>query len=419
MAVIQSSAVSSGWTGRKILVTILSVLALLVFALGATSMVVNVDAKEIVVVQSPISGELTVHTDPGWKWQGWGKVTRYHRREQFSFSATKDQGAGQDESIQTRFNDGGHGNISGTINWAMPLSVDKIVALHKDFGSFAAIEQQLIRTSLQKVIYNVGPTMSSTESSAERRPDIPKYIDDQMANGPYLTKTSVVEQKDPITGQDKKVSIVSIVTGADGKPVRETKSQVTEYGLQLQSVSINNIKYDEVVEKQIKERQNATTQVQIAIANARRAEQDAITTEQQGKANAAKEKWAQEAINAKEVALAEKDLTVATKKALTAEQYKKQQILEGEGDAAKKRLIMDADGGLDQKVQALKEINAKYADAIANAKPGAWTPQIVMGQSSGGSNSGAQSLVDLFTAKAAKDMGVDMHVSGAAATAKK
>lgn len=414
-----SSSVSTGWTMRKIVITVLSVVALLVMILGAGQAVVNVDAKQVVVVQSPISGDLTVHLDPGWKWQGWGKVTRYPRREQFSFSAHASQGNSIDESIQTRFNDGGHGNISGTINWAMPLSNDKIVALHKDFGSFEAVEQQLIRTSLQKVIYNVGPTMSSTESSAERRPDIPKFIDDQMANGPYLTKTMLVDQKDPITGQDKKVNIVTIVTGADGKPVRESHSQVTEYGLQLQPVSINNIKYDDVVEKQIKERQNATTQVQISIANARRAEQDAITTEQQGKASAAKAKWDQETVNAKEIALAEKDLLVAQKKALTAEQYKKQQILEGEGEASKKRLIMEADGGLDQKVEALKEINGKYADAIAKAQPGAWTPQIVMGNSSGGNQSGAQALVDLFTAKAAKDMGIDMRVSGAAATAKK
>lgn len=35
---------------------------------------------------------------------------------------------------------------------------------------------------LEKVIFSAGATMSSTESSAERRPEIPQIIDDQMQN---------------------------------------------------------------------------------------------------------------------------------------------------------------------------------------------------------------------------------------------
>ena len=61
----------------------------------------NVDAKEITVIQH-ISGELSVVAEPGWAWQGMGKITHYPRRDQFSFSCTIDQGNSVDESIQTR-----------------------------------------------------------------------------------------------------------------------------------------------------------------------------------------------------------------------------------------------------------------------------------------------------------------------------
>jgi hypothetical protein len=381
-------------------------------------LVENVDAKDIVVIQSPVSGELTVYIEPGWKWQGFGKVTSYPRRDQFSFSANADQGKPVDESISTRFNDGGHGNVSGTMNWQMPLKADTVIALHKDFGSTQAIEQQLIRTAMQKVIYNVGPTMSSTESSAEKRPEIPKYIDDQLVNGPYLTKTVQVTQKDPVTGQDKQVAVVQIALNDKGQPQRESKSQLTEYGLVLQPVAINNIKYDVVVEEQIKQRQQSTTGVQIAIANAKKAEQDAITTAKQGEATAAKAKWEQEALNAKEIALAEKNVAVATLGAKAAEQYKKEQILRGEGDAQAKALRMNADGALDAKLEAYKEVNSKYADSIAKAQPGAWTPAVVMG-SGGSTQGGAQSLIDMFAAKTARELGIDMSVAGKGATAKK
>ena len=173
-----------GNLGSRVIGVVAGVVALVALGISIPQLFENLDAKDVMVIQSPFSGELNVYTDPGVKWQGFGKVTVYQRRDQFSFSTHADQGKAGDESIPTRFNDGGHGNISGTMNWTMPLSNEAIIKIHKDFGSIGAIEQQLIRTSMQKVIYNVGPTMSSTESSAEKRPDIPKYIDDQLLHGP-------------------------------------------------------------------------------------------------------------------------------------------------------------------------------------------------------------------------------------------
>ena len=372
----------------------------------------NVDAKNIVVIQK-IGGELECFTEPGWKWQGMGKITTYSRRDQFSFSSAVDQGKPVDESILTRFNDGGHANISGTINWAMPLACEKITRIHKDFGSTNAVEQQLMRTAVQKVIYNVGPTMSSTESSAEKRPDIPKYIDDQLVNGPYLTKTIQQIVKDPITGQDKTVNLVTIAVDEKGQTARESKSQLTDYGLVLQPVAINNIKYDDTVETQITERQKATTAVQISKANAIRAEQEKLTTISQGEANAAKAKWEQEVENAKTIATAQAKVTIANASVQEADAFKKAEILRGEGEATRKQLVMNADGALDKKLEALVKINAMYAAAIENAQPGAWSPQVVMGGQSTGSGNGGQNasnLVDLMTAKISKDLGVDMGV---------
>jgi hypothetical protein len=408
------------FTLKKILMMGIGALLLIVALIIVPQLFTNVDAKEIVVIQR-LSGTLDVISEQGWTWQGMGKITHYPRRDQFSFSATVDQGKPVDESIQTRFNDGGHGNISGTLNWAMPLAKDQVIRLHKDFNSVGAIEQSLIRTAMQKVIYNVGPTMSSTESSAEKRPDIPKYIDDQLVNGTYLTKTVQKTDKDPVTGQDRTVNVVTIAMDEKGQPARESKSQLTEYGLVLQSVAINGIKYDQAVEEQIAARQKATTSVQIGKANAARAEQDTITTEQQGKANAAKAKWEQEVENAKTIANAQAKVTIADASVKEAEAFKKAEILRGEGEATRKRLVMEADGQLDKKLEAIVKINTLYADAIKSAQPGAWSPSIVMGgggQANGGQN--ASNLVELMTAKTAKELGLDLNVrSGAAGNAGK
>jgi hypothetical protein len=402
----------------RVIAMIVAVVMLLATLIILPQLFTNVDAKEIVVIQR-ISGTLNVIAEPGWTWQGMGKITHYARRDQFSFSEDKSQGKPVDESITTRFNDGGHANLSGTINWAMPLQSEKVIRLHKDFGSTNAIEQQLMRTVVQKVIYNVGPTMSSTESSAEKRPDIPKYIDDQLVNGTYLTKTTATIVKDPISGQDKTVNLVTIALGNDGKPQRESTSQLTDYGLILQPVSINAIKYDKAVEDQITARQIATTAVQIAKANATKAEQDKITTISQGEANAAKAKWEQEVENAKTIATAQAKVTIADASVKEAEAFKKAEILRGEGEAKRKELVMAADGQLDKKLEALVEINKMYAQAIEKAAPGAWSPSVVMGGGAG-ANGGANAaaLVELMTARTAKDLGVDMSVVRGAAAKK-
>lgn len=401
----------------RIIPLILGVLAIVATLICAPMLVENLDSSEIMVIQSPVSGELTVHTEPGLKWQGFGTVTKYNRREQYSFSAAKDQGATVDQSIQTGFNDGGRANISGVVSWEMPLQPEQVVRLHKEYRSFRAIDQQLIRPMLETVIFGTGATMSSFESSSERRPEIPQLINDQLQNGPYLTAASTIMVKDQITGVDKPVRSVSIQMDGEGKPKRASASQIKEYGIVLSPVTVNQIVYEPSVATQIAERQKSTQAVLLSQATAVKATQEAITTEQQGKAKAAEEKWKQEAVNAKEIALAEKDKQVAVLAALTAEQVKRRLILEGEGEAAKKRLVMEADGALDKKLEAYVKVNQSYAEAIKSAAPGAWTPTVQMGGAQ--STNSSQALLELFAAKSAKDLGVDLQAAGAAKTTKK
>lgn len=404
---------------RGIVVSIIAAFAVLFAIIAVPSLVENLDAKEIMVIQSLQSGNLDVYTDPGMKAQMFGKVTTYPRREQYSFSASKDQGKNGDQSIKTGFNDGGTGYVSGVMSWEMPLKPEQVVRLHKEFGSFIAIEQQLIRPMLEKVIFSAGATMSSIESSSERRPEIPQTIDDQLANGPYLTKVATVVTIDSITKQEKSVRIVTIATDKDGKPIRASASTIKEYGITLSPVTINDIRYEESVKIQIAERQKSTQAVQLSQAAAIKATQDTVTTEQQGKADAAKAKWAQEAIKATAVTQAQQalevarlgaqqKLDVATLGAKEAEQYKHSQILRGEGDATRAKLVMQANGALEQKLAAAVEINKNYATAIGEYQ-GNWVPATVMG-SGGGNVNGAAALVELLTAKTARELSLDMKV---------
>lgn len=303
-------------TTKKILLLGFGIFVL-IFIIFSGKMIENVDNSEIVIIQSALSGKISIYTNPGPVNQFFGTATHYKKSNQFWFSGKKDEGKTEDESIKIRFNDGGHAQISGSVRWYMPADEKAILKLHTDFGSQLAIEQQLIRQVVTKSVYMTGPLMSSKESSAEKRNDLLSYIEDQSINGVYRTKQEDIKVHDDLMNTDKTITVVKIVQ-KNNLPMRQEISAIMMYNISLQGLALNSIDYDEEVEKQIKVQQQAYMQVQTAIANSKKAEQDAITTELQGKAAAAKAKWEQEVIKAQAITQAEQEKEVAALQAQTA-----------------------------------------------------------------------------------------------------
>lgn len=406
---------------KKIVATIFTIVGLVLCIAFSSQFVENVDSGEIMVVQSPISGKLTWHREAGLKWQGWGTVTKYKKLEQFWFSSKLDQGSSTDQSLKIRFNDGAHANISGSLSWEMPEAEEMLTLIHTKYGSQEAVDKQLIRTNLEKSLYMTGPMMSSSESYATRRNDLLGIIDDQLQRGIYRTNGRDERVIDPITGQQKTVKVVEPVKAtADGKIERVEPSPLEALGIKIFNLSINEIKYDPTVEAQIQKQQESIMAVQSALAESKAAEQQVLTTQAQGAANAAKAEWEQKVLMAtavteaqqkKEVALTEaaQQLEVAQLATQAAEQKKLAEILLGEGEAMRRKLVMDADGSLDRKLEAWVNVNQAYAQAIGMHQ-GSWVPSVVMGGPSSttttGNGNAAQDLVSLLTAKTAKDLAI-------------
>jgi hypothetical protein len=305
---------------RRILMIGFGILALILI-LFSGKLVENVDNSEIVIIQSAFSGKVSIYSSPGPVMQSFGTATHYKKSNQFWFSNQKGENkseANLDQSIKIRFNDGGHGQIAGSVRWYMPSDEKAILKLHTDFGSHEAVEQQLIRQVVTKAVYMTGPLMSSKESSAEKRNDLLSFIEDQCINGVYRTRQEDIKVHDDLMNTDKTVTVVKIVADEKGLPMRQEVSSVKIYGVNLQGLALNSIDYDAEVENQIKVQQQAYMQVQTAIANSKKAEQDAITTELQGKAAAAKAKWEQEVIKAQAITQAQQEKEVAALEAQTA-----------------------------------------------------------------------------------------------------
>jgi regulator of protease activity HflC (stomatin/prohibitin superfamily) len=293
----------------------------LIIAIGVIGLVLlpsifeTVDNSEIVIVQS-ITGKTTIYKEPGPILQMFGKVTHYKKSNQFWFSKNE-----TDETatpIEIMFNDNGVAKISGSVRYYLPNDDKSILDFHTTFRSMEAIENQLIKQTVSNAIYMTGPLMSSKESSSEKRPDLLRYISDQCSNGVY--KTEKIEQTvhDDLLNTDKAVTVVRIKE-KNGILERQSDSELKKFGISLQGFAINRVEYDPAVQAQIKKQQEATMAVQMAIANSKKAEQQAITVELEGKANAAEAKWEQEVIKAKVITEAQQQKEVAKLAAETAE----------------------------------------------------------------------------------------------------
>jgi len=389
---------------KQIILGVVSIISIVILMMFSGGMYEQVDAGEICVIQDPFDGDLHVFTTPGYQPQYWGKATHYKKSNQFWFSFNEKDSL---SAIAVKWNDGGHAVISGSIRYDLPTDEASIIVIQSTFGSQEAIETSLIKTNIEKSIYMVGPLMSSKEAYAEKKNDLIYYIEDQASKGVYKTMQVNTKVKDELTGEEKMVTKVQIVQDSSGKPYRQEESPILKYGVTLYNISINNMMFDATVEAQIRTQQSSIMQVQTAIANAKRAEQDAITTAKQGEANAATAKWEQEVIKAKLVTEAEANRQVAALEVQTAQFNKQKQILEGEGEAAKKRLVMQANGALEQKLEAWKFAQEKWAAAFG-AYTGNVSPQFISGNAFTGGNA-ATNFMEIMGAKAAKDLALDFN----------
>lgn len=399
------------WPIKKIAFGVVgAILALVLFG----NLVQDLDAGRIMVIQAPASGKLTWSQTPGLKKQMFGTPTVYRKRHQFYFKAPKRDTKDPDLSLPTRFNDNARAFISGEIAWEMPTDTANLNALHAKYGSDEAIEQQIVRATVEKVITMTGPLMSTTESFASRKNDLLFLVLDQVQHGVYRTIAREEKIKDEMTGQEKTIKVVNPIASndpADHGWARQEPSPLDEFKIHAFNLTIDDIIYEESVTKQITAQQDAIIQVQTAIAQSKTAEQAAITAQKNGEAEAAKAKWAQEVIKATAVTQAEQEREVARLAKETAEFTKQKLILEGEGEATKRRLVMAADGALDKKLAAWQAVQGYYAEAI-KGYTGAWVPSIVMGNAGNtAAGSGASSLIDMLMAKTAKDLALDFRAT--------
>jgi len=405
------------------------------------SIVETVDKGTYQVKQTAIFGNMYAKMTPGIWFQWFGDIDTWPKAETFFFTSESDVkgDSSTDTSIEVRFNDGSICNISGTARILMPSSESEAISLVTERGhkTYQDAENKLIKPTVRNVLRHTANLMTATESYDTKRAQFISYARDQIANGLYETTTETKKIKDLVSGEEIWKEITIIKTDKDGKPVYQF-NPLAGTGIGIKNFEVKQFRYEPKVKEQIGKQQTARMAVATAKAKAQEAEQDKLTIEAEGKARVSKAEYAelelkvvaivqaqrdkeQAIINAEKkkememiakqeaIIQAEKKRDVATLDADAAGQEKKANILRGEGEASRKRMVMAADGALELKAKYWLAAQETYAREFGKQK---WVPEIQLGSASNGNTGGdaVSNLISMLSVQAAKDLALDLNM---------
>lgn len=402
---------------------------ILIVGLIITAMTAGInDAGQRTVVQYP-SGHLLVKFSPGIYLSWFGSTETYNDVITYDFDKNEAEGEHatlDQKGIAVRYQDGGTGTIYGKSRYSLPMDEPTMLKLHKAFRSNAGVANKLIKAVTEEGQNLTAGLMTSEEAYATKRGIFTQWSQSQITDGKFQTFLEDVVQTDEVTGkQITKVVPMPLLDETTNLPLHFA-SDFKEYGISVSGYQITDWDFEPKTLKQIDTKRTATMGVITAKANAELAKQKAITAEEEGKALVMTAKYLEEVEKEKAVVVAERKKEVAVinaeqkvdvakqgkleaeQKKYAAKEFKAEQILIGQGEAERKRLVMKADGALDKKLATYERVNAKYATEFGKQK---WVAEIQMGV--GGKNSGgnaAQDLISMLAIKTAKDLKLDMSM---------
>ena len=355
----------------------------------------DVKNNQIVVNQYPFTGKMAFWTEPGLKWQWFGKTTKYYKTNQVWFDQIAQERNGDyattgldNGAFTITYADKGKGFVLGSVRIEMPTNHEQLNLIQSHYGSEYRLMEELIKPTIGKVILACGPLMTSLESVAEKRNDLIAYATDQLNNGIYATKTKTVERLNSITNEMEKVHQAEIVYDEYGNPKRNEESPFVKYGLKVSQLAIADLKYESATNNQISRQREADMDIITAKAEAAKAIQQTIKIEEEGKQKAAQAKWEQEAVKAAEVTRAQQAYEVAALAAKEAVEVAKKVKAEGEAEAFRQRKLVEA--GLSPKERA--EIDKATKIGVAEALSKIQLPKIVMTGGNGGDNAAMDAM---------------------------
>ena len=382
---------------------------------------ITVDRNDIgyyKVIQT-VTGNMHVRSKPGYYIKWFNTVTSWKEADTLYFSRHVSEGPNRNNSIEVRFADGGKGNVSVNVRYLQPADEDNRLELQKVFKSDKAFQQSAIEQMVRQACMTAA-SMTTAEGSYRERSKFMGYIIDQVTNGLYETRTIEINNAD-----DDDYTMQEILRDENGKVLRKPRDLET-YGVQIVNVNVTDLDYEKDVEEMIKEKREKAQEAELAKYKAEKARQDKLTAIEEGEKEVTIAEYEEQKEKKRATIKADKEKEVATIQAqkelevaklakeraeieLETEKVKAEAVkVAADADAEAKRKLIEADGALQEKLEALTEINKVWAEAYTKQRP---TPDIMMGGGESGTGGvDASTFMQIIMTKALQDLSVDMEI---------
>lgn len=347
----------TGIFNRQVLIVFFAIIAVVTICLSGLLFETNTFGN-YQVKQAAFTGNISVKSDAGVYWQGFGSIYTYPISEDFDF---------EDAGLTVRFNDGSVAAVKGTVKFKLSLKPEIQKELHRDYSSFKNVMIDLIQKNVQESLSNTATLMKAEDSYSSRRAEFSNIAKQQLEQGIFQTKTEIIDSIDD-NGTKFKEKLIEVIYNKDGSPVIQKPSLLKRYEIEILQFVVNDFAYDAKVQELIDKKKEAEQIKVVAVANAEKAKQNALTAAAEGSAAIAKAKAEAEVQKMTEVVEAQKRAEVAKLEAERA-RFEAQKIkAEGEAQAYAAKLKVQAGLTPLEKATIEKETQIGVAAELAKVK---------------------------------------------------
>ncbi|MEL6863135.1 MAG: SPFH domain-containing protein [Bacteroidota bacterium] len=366
------------------------------------------------VVETPAGRKYIVFNNGiYWKMPG-SKVTTYPNVVTISHRGEKTGSTVDGNLILVRFNDATEARAQTVVRFRLPDGESDMLRIHSEYISKEYLALKGLQPYTIECLKNSAQLMDSEQHYSGGRAQLSQYFQDQLSHGLFILDMRESFYKDTITGENKRIYDSKIRVDKEGEKVRK-KSDLEKFGITIASATIENVDYEKQVDEKLKKKIEASTRESVSKQNLVTAQQEAMTAEAEGRRQLVEIEYKQKQHQMQELVKAETSVKLAEKDkakqaiALEAAKLEAQKIKAlADAEAYAKQRIMQADGALEKKLDAYKDVQKMWAEAFANYK-GDLVPQFQTGATPNGNNAGLD-FMQIMSAKAAMDLNLNMKV---------
>ncbi|MDR2529871.1 MAG: hypothetical protein LBD04_12790 [Synergistaceae bacterium] len=376
-------------------------------------------------------GSISVISDPGYHVTPF--AVRYSWQKFITIKlgdideSTSDTQSLENNSIKgVRFNDAVSANVSISARFSLPTETEPFAKLHTEYRSERRLIDSTLVPSVYESIRNGMRLISAQEYVSGRGGVLEEAFKDQLENGLYsmsIKDSSSPEIRRSLTkeGESNTVDEVNLIIepkkDGEGNIERVKTASLKEKGIGVSLAVIENIEFEQTFLDRLENQKKASTAAAQAAQEVKQAEQERLKAIAEGEKAKAIEKAEYEKLRIKVVTEAETERQRAEIAKQTAEILRQKAQVEAEtkvitakAEAESKELIVKADNNLSLKIEAIKYLADRYADAIKGKQ---LVPTVYIGGGEGGGIDASEALLKIITALTAtnsKLLNLDLDV---------